>query len=67
MARPHVGKPLIVMDTRVIPDGAKRKSGIHSGAFPISVPEWIPGLPAVARDDPRIHDMVIWSHMGVLA
>ncbi|WP_372689373.1 4-(cytidine 5'-diphospho)-2-C-methyl-D-erythritol kinase [Bosea sp. (in: a-proteobacteria)] len=35
----------------VIPDAAKRRSGIHSGAPAGEVPEWIPGLPAVARDD----------------
>ncbi|CAD5272124.1 hypothetical protein BOS5A_210088 [Bosea sp. EC-HK365B] len=31
----------------------RRRSGIHSGAFPIEVPEWVPGLHTVARDDPR--------------
>ncbi len=48
---------------RVIPDAAKRRSGIHSGAYPKEVPEWVPGLPepvlgpaegrtrGVARDD----------------
>jgi hypothetical protein len=35
----------------VIPDEAQRRSGIHSGAFPKEVPEWVPGLPSVARDD----------------
>ncbi|MFC5504513.1 4-(cytidine 5'-diphospho)-2-C-methyl-D-erythritol kinase [Bosea massiliensis] len=47
----------------VIPDAAKRRSGIHSGAHAGEVPEWIPGLPepvlgpaegrtrGVARDD----------------
>ncbi len=35
----------------VIPDAAKRRSGIHSGAFAGEVPAWIPGLPTVARDD----------------
>jgi cobaltochelatase CobN len=35
----------------VIPDAAKRRSGIHSGAFAGVVPAWIPGLPTVARDD----------------
>ena len=35
----------------VIPDGAERRSGIHSGAYPKEVPEWVPGLPTVARDD----------------
>ena len=37
----------------VIPDAAKRRSGIHSGAFPKEVPEWVPGLPSVARDDQK--------------
>ncbi|KRE16550.1 DNA polymerase [Bosea sp. Root381] len=35
----------------VTPDAAKRSSGVHSGALIGEVPEWIPGLPAVARDD----------------
>ena len=35
----------------VIPDAAKRRSGIHSGALAGEVQAWIPGLPAVARDD----------------
>ena len=35
----------------VIPDEAKRRSGIHSGTFAGDVPEWIPGLLSVARDD----------------
>jgi len=35
----------------VIPDEAKRRSGIHSGTFFGDVPEWIPGLLSVARDD----------------
>ncbi|HEY5793613.1 MAG TPA: error-prone DNA polymerase [Bosea sp. (in: a-proteobacteria)] len=35
----------------VIPDAAKRRSGIHAGALAGEVPEWIPGLPPVARDD----------------
>jgi cobaltochelatase CobN len=35
----------------VIPDAAKRRSGIHAGALLGEVPEWIPGLPPVARDD----------------
>ncbi|CAD5270677.1 hypothetical protein BOSE62_10002 [Bosea sp. 62] len=42
----------------VIPDGAKRRSGIHSGAFPIEVPEWVPGLPSVARDDPSFAEPI---------
>jgi hypothetical protein len=35
----------------VIPDEAKRRSGIHSGTFFGDAPEWIPGLLSVARDD----------------
>ena len=35
----------------VIPDAAKRRSGIPSGALAGEVPEWVPGLPTVARDD----------------
>jgi hypothetical protein len=35
----------------VIPDEAKRRSGIHSGTFFGDSPEWIPGLLSVARDD----------------
>ncbi len=35
----------------VIPDAAKRRSGIHSGASAGGVQEWIPGLLTVARDD----------------
>ena len=35
----------------VIPDEAKRRSGIHSGTFFGHAPEWIPGLLSVARDD----------------
>ncbi|CAD5258780.1 hypothetical protein BOSE62_40241 [Bosea sp. 62] len=31
-----------------------RRSGIHSGAFPNKVPEWIPSLPSVARDELRL-------------
>ena len=29
-----------------------RRSGIHAGAIPRKIQAWIPGLPAVARDDP---------------
>ena len=35
----------------VIPDEAKRRSGIHSGTSFGDAPEWIPGLLSVARDD----------------
>jgi hypothetical protein len=35
----------------VIPGGAQRRPGIHSGALPVEVQAWIPGLPSVARDD----------------
>jgi hypothetical protein len=37
----------------VIPDKPRqrRRSGIHAGALAGEVPEWIPGLLAVARDD----------------
>jgi cobaltochelatase CobN len=35
----------------VIPGEAQRRPGIHSGAAAGKVPEWIPGLPSVARDD----------------
>nr|WP_082365525.1 cobaltochelatase subunit CobN [Bosea vaviloviae] len=41
------------LPSAVIPDAAERRSGIHSGTFVREVPEWIPGLPAVARDDGR--------------
>ncbi|CAN5366418.1 error-prone DNA polymerase [soil metagenome] len=36
-----------------IQDAAKRRPGSLSGAPSGEAPEWIPGLPAVARDDPR--------------
>ncbi|MCV9940537.1 cobaltochelatase subunit CobN [Boseaceae bacterium BT-24-1] len=35
----------------VIPGEAQRRPGIHSGAAAGKVPEWIPDLPSVARDD----------------
>ena len=35
----------------VIPDEAKRRSGIHSGTFFGDVPERIAGLLSIARDD----------------
>lgn len=35
----------------IVPDETKRRSGIHSGTFFGDVPEWIPGLLSVARDD----------------
>jgi hypothetical protein len=38
----------LVMETRVIPDGPKRRSGIHAGTLIGNAPEWIPGQ---ARDD----------------
>ncbi|WP_332684127.1 hypothetical protein [Bosea sp. (in: a-proteobacteria)] len=34
----------------------RRRSGIHAGAFPKKVQAWVPGLPSVARDDPRMID-----------
>jgi len=38
----------------VTPGGAQRRPGIHSGALSVEVQAWIPGLPAVARDDARL-------------
>jgi len=35
----------------VVPDAAKRRSGIHFGALPEKVQAWVSGLPAVAQDD----------------
>jgi hypothetical protein len=54
-----VFKSLNIKDKRaVIPDKPRqrRRSGIHSGALIGEVPEWIPGLLAVARDDGAFQD-----------
>ena len=47
----HERCALVVTNCGVIPAEAKRRAGIHAGAFPKVFQAWVPGLPPVARDD----------------